>query len=169
MNEFLIPAMLAYANTVMASRKPDVIIGNADDPYVHRWWIGPHGDEPSAYIHRFFRSDHDGALHDHRYDNVSVILEGSYWEHYHKIPLKITDGKYETLPFLRVPGDIIRRAADTPHRISIDKGPVTTIFFTGAAYRDWGFSTTKGWVYWKTYLDEVGDERPGGNYAETAT
>lgn len=169
MNEYLIPAMLAYANTVIESRNPDVIIGNADNPYVHRWWIGPHGDEPSAYIHRFFRSDHDGALHDHRYDNVSVILEGSYDEHFHYFPLTVIDGKYKTYSLTRGVGDIIARPADTPHRVSIIDGPVTTIFFTGKAVREWGFVTVNGWRYWKDYLAEVGDARPGGNYAETAT
>lgn len=164
---FLQAAMLEYCDTLIASRKPDVTIGDESNPYVHRWWLGPHGKEPSAYLHVFYRDDYDGALHDHRYANTSVILRNSYWEHFHKQPLVRVGDKYETVRLLRQPGDMVQRPAALAHRVElVDKEkPVTTIFYTGREERRWGFDHPDGWMYWKDYNAKyIG--RPNGNYRE---
>lgn len=160
--------MLATCEVIMASRPPDVIIGDPADPYVHRWWLrGERDDKPNAYIHVFYRDDHDGALHDHRMDNVSVILKGRCHEHFHAEPLKVVNGRYLTYSILRSECDVVQRSAATPHRISLIGGaPMTTIFFTGPAYRDWGFWTIDGWDGWREYNERIGNARPNGNYAE---
>ena len=166
--EFMRIAMLATCQTIMNSREPDVIIGNVADPYVLRWWIGPHGKEPSAYLHVFKRSDYDGALHDHRYKNVSVILEGQCLEHFHEIPLRPDRNTWATISKHRVQGDVVEREAGTPHRIELISGqPMTTIFFTGAHERDWGFHTLDGWIHWKPFTEANEASRPGGNYGKT--
>lgn len=36
-------------------RKPDVVIGGADDPYLERWWIIPHNRFCNLYLHHFLR------------------------------------------------------------------------------------------------------------------
>lgn len=166
---FMRLAMLAFAQTVMDSRPPDVVIGSDANPYVHRWWIGPHDQRASSYLHRFLRSDEDRALHDHRYDNVSTILEGQCREHFYNEPrIKQGDG-FETHWFLRREGEVIQRKADKAHRIElIDGQPMTTIFFTGDAYREWGFDTADGWLHWKEFMQKFPDI-DGGNYAKTAT
>lgn len=161
--DFLRLAMLATAESIIASRKPDVIIGTEEDPYVLRWWLGPHGKEPSAYVHVFLRSDYDGALHDHRYKNVSIILRGNCMEHFHM------DGvgkNLATYSLSRNEGDVVERAATIAHRIElIDDMPMTTIFFTGKHERDWGFHTADGWMGWREHDALNKDVRPGGNYA----
>jgi len=51
--------------------------------YMHRWWLVKAADDKSAKavrVHRVLRSDHDRALHDHPWDNCSIILRGGYWE-----------------------------------------------------------------------------------------
>lgn len=162
---FMVHAMLATAEAIMSSRPPDVIIGDPAEPYVHRWWMAQRGPQPNAYIHRFFRSDHEGALHDHRYKNVSVILDGQCHEHLHVEPLRVTeDGRYETQSRFLTSGDVVERAADVPHRIALVHGPMTTIFFTGPEEREWGFHTPDGWVHWKTYNEQHATDRPNGNY-----
>lgn len=160
-------AMLGYCRTVIDSRPPDVVIGPKGNPYVHRWWLGPRGDLPSAYLHIFFRDDHDGALHDHRYRNVSVVLDNSYREHFHVLPLSIVGDRYLTESFVRSPGEVVEREASLPHRVELvdQTKPVTTIFYTGHAERDWGFHTVDGWMHWKEYNARM-PERDNGNYAE---
>lgn len=167
--EFMRKAMLAYCKTVIESRAPDVTIGTEADPYVKRWWLGPHGDKPSAYLHVFYRDDHDGALHDHRYQNTSVVLDVGYYEYFHVEPLRLLGDKFETECFLRLPGEVIQRPAALAHRIAlIDGQPATTIFFTGEKERDWGFHLPTGWVHWKVF-NAAFPERDNGNYKDSAT
>jgi hypothetical protein len=160
--------MLAFDETLMASRKPDVVIGSAEDPYVHRWWVGPHGTKPSAYLHKFIRSDGDFALHDHRYDNVSIILKGECFEHFHDLPLKLMgddQSKYETRHYRREQGQVVSRKAADPHRIELIEGaPMISLFFTGEAYRSWGFSPPSGWLSYEAYNASHPD-RDNGTYA----
>lgn len=158
-------AMLASCQSIMTSRPPDVVIGDADNPYVHRWHVVERGKHANIYIHKFFRNDHDGALHDHRMRNVSAIVDGECFEYFHVEPLTPKGDGFETFPVRRTAGDVVEREADVPHRIAlIDGKPMTTMFFTGPVIRDWGFHTTAGWVLWKDYLDRIGNVRPGGMY-----
>lgn len=162
---FMRLAMLASAEAIMSIRPPDVVIGDESDPYVHRWHVIERADHANIYIHRFFRDDHDGALHDHRMRNVSVILNGECDEHFHKEPLVPRGDGFETYAVRRVPGDVVERAADVPHRISlIDRKPMTTMFFTGPKERDWGFHTINGWIHWKKYNERIGNARSSGSY-----
>jgi hypothetical protein len=51
--------------------------------YMHRWWLVKAADDKSTRavrVHRILRSDHDRALHDHPWENCSIILRGGYWE-----------------------------------------------------------------------------------------
>jgi hypothetical protein len=80
-------------------RKPDLVIGDSDRPYLHRWYLTPwrnaYQDVPEAdrtrwqrfvsrlpnvYLHCIMRSDDDRALHDHPWHWGSLILAGSYVE-----------------------------------------------------------------------------------------
>jgi hypothetical protein len=154
-------SMLLFADSIIASRPPDAIIGPVTDPYVHRWHLGPRGDAANCYVHIFYRDDVDRALHDHRYDNTSVVLRNDYLEHFHEMPLRIVGDKYATMSVLRKTGDVVHRRATEPHRVSLVDGPkgkipVTTIFFTGEAYRQWGFAPPSGWVPWKEYHERIG-------------
>ena len=97
-------------------------------------------------IHRFWKSDDDGGLHDHPWLFWgSYILEGGYEEH-------LPGGEIA----VRKPGDFRLRNAWTRHRIVIpDNGSeVWTIFMMGPKVRAWGFipDATKQWMHWKPYL-----------------
>ena len=54
-----------WAATVMASRRPDFIIGPEDNPYMRRWFIVPRNPYQNIYLHEVLRSDDDRAGHDH--------------------------------------------------------------------------------------------------------
>ena len=118
--------------------KPDFKVG---ENYLHRWWILPRNRYFNIYLHRFYASDDDRALHDHSYWNCSIILRGSYREH------------FKNRSTIRKAGDIICRFPKTAHRIEILDGPVTTIFITGPRIREWGFHCPKGWRHWKDFTN----------------
>lgn len=149
--DFMRLAMLAFCEQVMT--KPcDLFVGAHK---IERWILTERGKGPNCYIHRFHADDEDGALHDHRYDNVTAVLSVGYWEHFHVKPLQVgADGKYETVRYLRTPGQLIRRSAAEPHRITVLGGEAeaVTMFFCGPEIRDWGFHCPSGWVDWRTFL-----------------
>lgn len=49
---------------VLLSGKPHFVIGNADNPYMLRWFILPRNRLFNIYLHKFLRDDDDRALHD---------------------------------------------------------------------------------------------------------
>lgn len=120
-------------------RKPDVVIGGTEDPYLYRWHIIPRNKYFNIYLHHFMRSDDDRALHDHPWWNISILLTGGYLEH----------TKTDVLPRYR--GSVVFRGPSTSHRIELDHGPVWTLFITGRRVREWGFHCPQGWKHWKEF------------------
>jgi hypothetical protein len=129
--------MAAWARAKM-QQSPDFIIG--DPAYLRRWWIVPRNEWQNTYLHHGLRDDDDRALHDHPWDNVSLLLIGRYRE--------ITpDGV-----FIREPGSLVHRKATDSHRLElVDGEPWVSLFFTGPKVRDWGFHCPKGWVPWQEF------------------
>lgn len=60
------------------SRKPDVVIGGANKPYLLRWYIIIR-DSFRLFLHLFLRDDDDRALHDHPANSISFPL-GNHFE-----------------------------------------------------------------------------------------
>lgn len=161
----------AWAFTICETSQPDFVIGPVDDPYVHRWWIlGRDETKPNLYLHKFFRSDDDRALHDHPWPNASWLLDGSYDEVLFDGPTPSDDGHPQTLPptkvVCRAAGDLVTRPnAAFAHRICLlskaggGELPAVTIFATGAKEREWGFHYPNGWRHWTEYVEEI----EGGN------
>lgn len=126
-------------------REPDLIIyGNSDEPYLYRWWVTPYEREgANVFFHVQIASDPDRPLHDHPWDNMSVILSGGYMERLQHTP---PDG--HVLDYQRKTGDVIFRKAEFAHRLILPPTiPYTmTLFSTGPNVREWGFWMRKGWV-----------------------
>jgi hypothetical protein len=89
----------------------------------------------SIAIHEWLKSE-DEHLHDHPWDNVSVILDVGYFEITPK-------GR-----FWRAPGDVIFRKAEEVHRIELDpeKPPARSLFIRSKHRRNPGIRTSNGWV-----------------------
>lgn len=121
---------------------PHFIVGGVKQPYLKRWYIIPRNTFFNIYLHQFLRDDDDRALHDHPSDNLSIILRGSYIEH-------LTRGAK-----VRDVGDVVRRYATTPHRISLVSKTCWTLFLTGPRKRVWGFHCPKGWIPWIDFVDQ---------------
>lgn len=156
LDPFAVAIMRDWAQGLIDSRPPDAVIGRgADDvPYMERWFITrsfpERGEDfPCFYVHRFSRSDPE-ELHDHPWDNLSIVLKGSYVE-------DTPAGQ-----FTRAAGRMVGRSATDTHAIrSVEPGTVT-LFMTGPRLREWGFHTDDGFVHhdlfrtWKYARDGQG-------------
>lgn len=145
----------AYANTkdldlwaeqIIGSRPPDFVIGHAPlGDYLRRWYVVPRNAGLNLYLHEFVRSDDDRALHDHPWDNASMILRGEYDEH---MPGEV---------IRRSAGDVVSRSAADRHRVElVNEAPVVTLFATGPKIREWGFWCDGGdrFVHWRDFTSE---------------
>lgn len=128
----------ALAWSICKDRPSDLIIAPDGKPYLYRWWVIPRNASANVYFHIQVASDPDRGLHDHPWDNQSVILAGGYQEIISKNP---GGPVHDTEEFQRVPGDVIHRKAGHAHRLVLPKSePYTmSLFSTGPKVRDWGF------------------------------
>lgn len=128
-------------------RKPDLQIGPSDNPQTLRWNLFTLFGVQVA-LHKWLRSDHDRALHDHKADNWSILLWGSYREWFSHAWEK---PRWK----LRLPIIPYFRKAETPHRVELHRGaPVWTIWIRLKPRRNWGFHCRAGWVPHEEYLAE---------------
>jgi hypothetical protein len=123
--------------------QPDLILAPDGRPYLFRWHLVPRNTIGNVYFHIQVASDPERPLHDHPWDNTSVILVGGYDEMYHPRP------RLGAPPLGRKlrKGDSVWRPAETAHRLILPKTiPYTmTLFTTGAKRREWGFWYEDGW------------------------
>jgi len=149
--------MRTWALVMMASRQPDFTIG--DDPaapYLNRWWVIPRNEGCNNYLHEILRSDDDRALHDHPWDNTSMVIDGRYIEH-------LPDGR----AIMRETGAIVSRAATDAHRLEILPGErAITLFMTGPKLREWGFWCPHGWRHWRDFTGGANGELIGRGCGE---
>jgi len=110
----------------------DLIATDDAGEYMRRYHL-EFGGERAVRLHHILASDPGVLLHDHPWDYVTMLLDGSYTE--------ITPGG-------RVRYDapcVLTRRAEQLHRLELD-APVWTYFVTGRVRRKWGFATPRGWV-----------------------
>lgn len=122
--------------------KKEVIVDENNEPYIKRWrlletpWFG-------IFIHHILRSDTDRDLHTHPWVFTSFLLKGSYSEELNQVGNFV---EHEA-------PCIIRRKPYDAHRITLNNGPVWTLFVVGRKTHQWGFNTPDGWVHNKEYND----------------
>lgn len=144
---FDVEGLADWAESLMADRAPDFVVG---DNYLRRWWVVPRNPFCSVYLHEILRSDDDRALHDHPWENTSIVLAGGYIEH-------TLDGGFE-----RRAGDVVNRSAETLHRLVVpDGGRAVTLFMTGPRVREWGFACPQGWRVWTDFVSARDSGRVG--------
>lgn len=139
------------------ARKPDFVIGGADNPYLRRHWLLPRNPFFNVYVHEFLRSDDDRALHDHPWlFNCSILLEGGYIEW---VPGNGSAPMFHRpVPRFRDVGQVLFRWGGAPHRVQLRKAAgktqtCWTVFITGPRVREWGFYCPRGWVPWTVFTD----------------
>lgn len=135
------------------ARKPDFIIGGAEDPYLRRHWLLPRNPVFNVYVHEFLRSDDDRALHGHPWlFCLSWLLEGPYIEW---VPSRGGNTQFP-VPMFRKAGDLLFRWGAAPHRVQLHRAvdrtiPCWTVFVTGPRIREWGFYCPKRWIHWREF------------------
>lgn len=137
------------------SYEPDLVIAPGGEPYIYRWHLLRHRDKASIYFHIQVADDPERPLHDHPWDNTSIILAGGYTEILDKTP-----GETGSVVLChRRAGDMISRKANWAHRLLLDPkfDYAMTIFACGPKVREWGFWGKK-WVQYDacTYFDDQG-------------
>lgn len=131
----------AQALAILGSldRPPDLVIAPDGEPYIYRWHVIPRNAAgANVYFHIQVADDPERPLHDHPWDNQSVILAGGYLETWNPWPQSPGVPPAEST---RIKGDVVQRHAETAHRLELlDNCPYTmTLFTTGPVRRNWGF------------------------------
>lgn len=139
------------AKALGTGKPPDFVIGEATRPYMLRWWKIPRNRFFNIYLHCVLRDDDDRALHDHPWQWISIILQGSYRE--------VTAAKDGTMiETIHRVGSIRFHRARFAHRLAlVDGEPCWTLFLTGPRIRQWGFHCPQGWVHWRRFTDPATD------------
>lgn len=122
---------------------PDLTIAPDGGEYLYRWHMIRRNKECNVYFHIQVASDPERPLHDHPWDNTSVLLAGGYEETIDEFPevpeaFKLVKSIYTVR---RKKGDVIHRPASWAHRLILPaEVPYTmSLFTTGPKIRDWGF------------------------------
>jgi len=136
-------------------------------PYLSRWYLlgirreegGERDDAPvdvpvvglpcNPFLHRFHRSDDDGALHSHPWKwSLSFVLVGGYWE-----DRRVDDAviRRRVRPFTF---NVLRH--DTFHRIDLIEEDAWTLFLAGPKTATWYFwdPVTKLHAHWEEFIAE---------------
>jgi hypothetical protein len=100
-------------------------------------------------------------MHDHSADNLSIILNGGYWEVLQH-PKYAARARIETCKF-RWPLVPYFRRAETPHRIVLpsDGKPVWSLWLRWPPRREWYFHCPQGLKHWKDYTASRDYSAPG--------
>jgi hypothetical protein len=130
-------------------RKQDLTISPDGSPYLYRWdVVRNHNREVgcNVYFHIQVAHDPERPLHDHPWDNQSVILSGGYGERICMSGDRPTAAN--TQSFARKKGDVIWRKGEWSHRLFLPPAiPYTmTLFSTGPNTRKWGFWYPERWM-----------------------
>lgn len=128
--------------------KPDLVIGPLKRPYMLRWHLLRFRGWQLA-LHKICRSDDARARHDHKADNLSIILRRQYTE----IRGDGDGGQ------VYGPGNVIFRKAEAAHRLVLNPGEcVWTLWLRWPPRRRWGFYTPEGWMDASDYHAKWGEE-----------
>lgn len=120
-------------------RPPDLVIAPAGTgEYLFRWYVIPRNEHGNVYFHVQTASDPECPLHDHPWDNTSILLAGRYdeimnpWPHH---------GDAHAFIQQRRTGEVVHRKAEVAHRLILPDGVpyMMSLFTTGPKRRKWGF------------------------------
>lgn len=147
---------------------PDVTLSPDGTPYLHRWQIAGSNASGNVFLHIQVQSDPERPLHDHPWDNTSVILSGGYDEVYEVYnAYEMHSAAWKMQPPTRCyrsfgKGDMVFRRATLAHRlVLLPATPYTmSLFTTGPKIRDWGFWYPDGWHHNNRH---VNDRDPRGS------
>lgn len=134
-------------------RAPDLVIdSDHSTPYLYRWFVVPRNEQANVYFHIQTADDPERPLHDHPWDNQSIILSGGYYE----TQAMPTGAEIRNK---RIKGDAVHRLACHAHRLELLPGLKYTMtqFSTGPKLKKWGFYIEGEWVAYDECCTFVGN------------
>lgn len=140
-------------------RTPDLIISDDHgEPYLYRWHVIPRNSTCNVYAHIQVASDPARPLHDHPWDNTSVILSGGYFERMTMYPNDPEWAK-RALMHKRVRGDLVSRKATFAHRLLLPENIryTMTLFTSGPKIQEWGFWVDGKKLPWQEVTRQEGN------------
>ena len=139
-------------------RAPDLCIAPDGPAYLWRWHVVPRNEHGCVYFHIQVADDPERPLHDHPWDNTSVILAGGYDEIISYRPS--TFGSPVNKNRVRE-GAVVHRMAESAHRLLLASplGYTMTLFSTGPKRREWGFWFPDGWRSHRDVIENLPDGR----------
>lgn len=132
---------------------------NPEDPTYWRYFVIPRNRFFNIYLHNF-RHDDAEDLHDHRMANISILLQGQYYEErFAAMPIP-------GFPLPRTKRELVRkikfRLPATPHRVvlrrDVHNRPIAiwSLFIGFPQIRDWGFWMEEdGRAFWLSHTQVV--------------
>jgi len=132
------------------------LIGDDPNDLLMIRWIVFRTPSFGIFIHKFCRSDHERALHDHPWNFLSIILRGGYTEVFERCSPACEYGEFQDSAWRR-PGSILYRPATWKHRVILDPGKTSwSLVFVSGRKRKWGFWVNGKWCWWRTYNPYTG-------------
>ncbi len=105
----------------------------------------------AARVHHILRSDDARAFHDHPWAYLTIILKGGYWEV--RPEFSETGQICAESRTWHGPGSILRRPANSWHRLELPAGQTAwTLFITSKKTNGWGFLVGGRKVPYREYL-----------------
>ena len=173
--------VLAFSMMLLGRRRYE--IGREGRAYLTRWVIWGSrfsGNGSKVYLHYFWQSDEEAALHDHPWPFWSLVLWGGYFEvtrvlHPEHVGVFIDQRKYakDRNGFWMHwnwygPLSLLKRDAKWQHRVALSykiRHPITLVW-CGPKERSWGWWCKQGFVphrqsdkFAELGLNVCGDER----------
>jgi len=146
----------ALVSFLKPDRAPDFQIGPKDRPYMNRWYLFggssstnqriPGDHALTVMLHQILHNDDDRALHDHPWNNLTIVLAGQIRDHNASGFTDLTAG------------DKLYREAAWPHRLEVEcfagQTEAWTLFIAGPVIREWGFHCPAGWKHWSEFVNK---------------
>lgn len=109
------------------------LVGKKPEVDVHGNPLRPTTEESAqVYLHRFFRSDHDGELHSHPWKwSIAIVLAGGYIEE-----RRVGD---DVVSIRRGPGSINLIRSNDFHRVDLIGAESWSLFIAGPKSGSWFF------------------------------
>lgn len=144
-------------------RAPDLTITAVDKetgedrPYLFRWHLSKRSTQANDYLHLQVDSDPERPLHDHPWDNMTVILSANGYDEL--VQCEPPYGPVDTVR--RRHGEVVFRKAQLAHRLILPPSVpyVLTRFFTGPKVQPWGFWIGDQWWDYQACTRDIGGGR----------
>lgn len=139
--------------------KYKVIYNLEQEKYLKRWYLFRFKSF-SVFVHKFFKSDEDRALHDHPWNYIVIPTWRGYTEYSSNLVKKfflfgvLKEIREEKTKRIYPIIGIRYRKSTYRHRVElINNKPAWSIFIKFRKNRNWGFWPNNEYIYWEDFRE----------------